>query len=151
MNRVRSEADRIIAGLMEIGELHDGERARALVIEDDPLDAEVMHRALFEVADVEITDTGEAALDLIQKQLPAYYHLMFIDLNLGKGISGLDVMRVVRKVTPKSGLILVTGAPPTFDQMSRALEGGIVTVVKKPLEKADARKIVQTYCPAPKS
>jgi DNA-binding NtrC family response regulator len=83
--------------------------ARALVVEDDPLMRSLARRILQpDLAAVFEADSGEAALKLIEQGDPPL-DLVLTDLLL-PGITGLDIVAVLRRYRPDLALLVMTGA-----------------------------------------
>jgi len=83
-------------------------RGVALVVEDDPQDALLLHlelrRAGFEC---EIAETAELARGFI---LHTFYPLVFVDLRL-PGMSGEAFLRLLQVESPESKAVIICGDP----------------------------------------
>lgn len=77
-----------------------------IVIEDDPVFARMLRHRLTMDPDfaVDICQTGEEAL----AQLNPKYHAITLDINL-PDISGLDLMRKIRKKLPETPILVISG------------------------------------------
>ena len=84
--------------------------------------------------------SGEAALDLIQ---PQRFDLALLDLNLGQGISGMDVLGRFRDQSPETSIILLTGNA-TLETAIEALRQGAHDYLLKPAPAEEIRKSVRT-------
>jgi len=62
------------------------------------------------------------------------FDLIFIDIILGSGKSGIDLLRHVKQVAPSSEVIIITGAP-TVDSASHALRLGALDYIVKPVRQ----------------
>jgi PAS domain S-box-containing protein len=71
----------------------DGERFRALVVEDNQLNVEVTKLYIEEYADVDFALTGEEAIEKAQAN---QYDVYLVDINLGSGIDGVETMTRIR-------------------------------------------------------
>lgn len=78
-------------------EMRETERGRILVVDDDATVAEILSRYLVrEGYEVDSVDKGELAIELTRSRRP---DLILLDLML-PDVSGLDVCRRIRKLTP---------------------------------------------------
>ncbi|MDG5813700.1 response regulator [Chitinispirillales bacterium ANBcel5] len=108
-----------------------------LVVEDNE-DMQLLYKRLFrkhQNITVETVDSGESALQLIQKITP---DLMIIDISL-PGISGLDLTRKVHQHNAAIKIIIVTGHELSrYEQ--KAKEVGADEVVSKDIGKEIVNK-----------
>jgi two-component system cell cycle response regulator CtrA len=104
---------------------------RVLLIEDDRSSARSVELMLTaEKFNVEITGDGEEGLDLAQ----AYdYDVILLDLNLGD-MSGLDVLRGLRRAGSKTPVVIISGSSDVAMKV-RAFSGGADDYVVKPFHK----------------
>ena len=79
----------------------------ALIVDDEEDICELLQEALekFEL-NVRYTLTGEEAVQRIRTQ---EFKLCIVDLRLSTGITGLDVIRVIREHSPKCIVVAMTG------------------------------------------
>ena len=79
----------------------------ALIVDDEEDICELLREALekFEL-NVRYTLTGEEAVQRIRSQ---EFKLCIVDLRLSTGITGLDVIRVIREHSPKCIVVAMTG------------------------------------------
>jgi CheY-like chemotaxis protein len=101
---------------------------RLLVIDDEPSVRDLLLRVLADAGhEVAAVETGEAALMKLAKQS---FDLLVVDKNL-PGMSGLDVLRLVRTHYPRLRAILITAFPnPAAETTAREL--GVHAYVTKP-------------------
>jgi len=76
-----------------------------------------------------LVDTGEAAVDALSR---ARFDLVITDKNL-PGISGLDVLREVKRRSPDTDVILMTGYA-SVDSAVGALNDGAAAYLQKPFD-----------------
>ena len=101
---------------------------RILVIEDEIGIANFLHDGLTEeYFAVDVANDGKKGLELA---LVNSYDLLLVDWML-PGISGIEVVRQVRKVNPKIPVIFLT-ARDTVDDTIFGLESGANDYIKKP-------------------
>lgn len=78
-------------------------------------------------------ESAEAALDLVRQR---HFALIFTDLNMPGGQSGLDLLRAVQGVDPKAFTILMTGYATT-EAAIQALKRGAYDFIQKPFKLAE--------------
>jgi CheY-like chemotaxis protein len=101
---------------------------RILVIDDEASVRDLLLRVLEDAGhEVVVVETGEAALMKIAKKP---FDLLVVDKNL-PGMSGLDVLRLVRTHYPRLRAIMITAFPhPAAEATAREL--GVHGYVTKP-------------------
>ena len=111
--------------------------AEILLIEDDPLDAELTLRALREAGfanKVEHVGDGEEALGMIfePKTTPALPKLVLLDLNLGK-MEGLHVLRRLKSDDRTKGIpVVVLSGSKLAIEVIESYRLGVNSYVMKP-------------------
>jgi len=119
-----------------------GPRLKILVVDDEPGIASAVAAALRKRGHlVTVAESGEQAL-----ALPPVDALV-CDLNLG-GMSGLDLLEVVRSRGSVCRTILMAGLP-TFEDCRRALRLGACELLPKPFRIAELVEAVEGGEPAP--
>ncbi len=84
-------------------------------------------------------ENGEAALDLARSK---HFSIIFTDLNMPGGLSGLDLLQKVREIDPKTFCILMTGYA-TLDSSIQALKNGAYDFIQKPFKLAELEASLQ--------
>ena len=109
-----------------------------LVIDDDLLVCNLIEDILVrENYSVTIANTGEEALDIIEKK---HFPLVFLDLIL-PGISGVDVLRAIKEKDTEAMVVIITGygdAPVALEALSLCP----IFLIRKPFEVADLRRVL---------
>lgn len=77
---------------------------RVLVVDDEPELAGVIREYLSEQYEVEVANSGPAAVAAFHKQRP---DVVFLDINM-PGPSGVDVLKTMRQVDASVPVIMVT-------------------------------------------
>jgi PAS domain S-box-containing protein len=112
--------------------------ARILLVEDEPDMARVIQSLLEEDGySVEVATDGAAATTAFSK---SPHDLVITDLAM-PGMSGIELARQVKAVSPETPVILLTGWQAVMepDEMS---EAGIARVLVKPVKKVDLHRNV---------
>jgi response regulator RpfG family c-di-GMP phosphodiesterase len=78
-------------------------------------------------------ETAEAALDMARQK---HYAIIFTDLNMPGGLSGLDLLQTIQEIDPKTFCILMTGYATT-DSAIQALKSGAYDFIQKPFKLAE--------------
>ena len=115
------------------------ERFRIAVIDDEPIVGREVKRGLSkEPYVVETFLDGESALQRLER---VSFDLVLCDLRLS-GVSGLDVLKAVRKRCPWTEVILIT-AYSSVDSAIEAIRAGAFHYVLKPIKMAELRLLVR--------
>jgi EAL domain-containing protein (putative c-di-GMP-specific phosphodiesterase class I) len=104
-----------------------GGRPRLLLVEDEDALRQALIRTLNEVFDVTAVADGAAAADLLVKET---YDGVLSDIGL-PGMSGVDLLRLVRTYDLDVPVVLMTGQP-SVETAVAALELGALTYIQKP-------------------
>lgn len=114
------------------------DRFRIAVIDDEPIVGREIKRGLAKYKyEVETFLDGESALQRVDE---AIFDLVLCDLCL-PGMSGLDVLKAIRKKCPQSEVILIT-AHGTVDSAIEAVRAGAFHYVTKPVKMSELRLLV---------
>lgn len=106
---------------------------RILVVDDEPYICEILSRVLgSEGYTCEVASNGEAALKLLENDT---FHLMISDIMM-PGLSGLDLLAIVRAVHPDVAVIMLTAVDDRKIAVE-ALEFGAYGYLIKPFDKND--------------
>ena len=113
----------------------DGEqgRARVLVVEDNADTRTLVHHLLRKNYDVALAANGEEALELAGETI---FDVLLVDINLGKGKSGEDVLREVKRLSgyESTPVVAVTAYAMPGDK-ERFFAEGFDDYVSKPFSK----------------
>ena len=120
--------------------LMQNQRPRLLVVDDDRAILTLIGTiALAEGFDVATTTNGEDALKQLRHR-PA--ELVLLDLRM-PGVTGLDVLRSIRDVSPKCKVVLMTGYA-TIDSAVEAVKLGALDYLTKPFDLQRLRQLLAT-------
>lgn len=86
-------------------------RATALIVEDDPMQREMLC-LLLEESDVDVIEceSGEAA-ELVLENAGDNVMLMLTDVQLAGNVNGIELAHFARKYNPDMGVIVTSGKP----------------------------------------
>jgi CheY-like chemotaxis protein len=91
-------------------------RATALIVEDDPMQRDMIC-LLLEESDVDVIECASAeAAALVLEQAGAEVALMMTDVNLAGHMDGVELAHIARKYNPEMGVI-VTSAMPLHQEL----------------------------------
>ena len=116
------------------------QRPRLLVVDDDRAILTLIGTiALAEGFDVATTVSGEDAMTQLRHR-PA--ELVLLDMRM-PGVTGLDVLRSIRDISPKCRVVLMTGFG-TIDGAVEAVKLGALDYVTKPFDLQRLRQLLAT-------
>jgi DNA-binding NtrC family response regulator len=87
---------------------------------------------------VEIAEDGDAAVEKLRDDV---FDLVITDLALGRGASGMDVLRAVKEERPETGVVMIT-AHGSEKIAVEAMKAGADDYVPKPFDNDELRVIV---------
>lgn len=109
----------------------DRQKARILLVDDEPYVSELLSRWLsLEGYSCDVASSAEAALELLHSQP---YHLLVSDIMM-PGMSGIDLLKIVRTSFPDLAVIMVTAVDDRKTAV-RMLELGAYGYVIKPFDR----------------
>src|SRR5882672_10443729 len=86
-------------------------RATALVVEDDPMQREMIC-LLLEESEMDVIECASAeAAELVLEQAGASIVMLMTDVNLAGNMNGVELAHVARKYNPDMDLIVTSGKP----------------------------------------
>jgi PAS domain S-box-containing protein len=128
---------------------YDENRSYILLVEDDLSNAGVVKYLLQGVCNLDIVTTGEEALEKVtQKQ----YSVILMDIDLGRGISGIETTKRIRKIVGYKDLpIVAVTALAMQGQKEMFLEEGCSHYVSKPYDAKTLLSLIKELLPNGKS
>jgi len=78
-------------------------------------------------------ETAEAAIEMAKV---THYAIIFTDLNMPGGLSGLDLLHAIQRIDPRTFCILMTGYATT-ESAIQALKNGAYDFIQKPFKLAE--------------
>lgn len=113
-------------------------KPRALIVEDDNLTRMFLKDCLEARGGYEVRDFPDAQ-KIISQAREFAPDVLIVDLNLGDGPTGLDVLRVVRRIRPGIACVVVTAysSPRILEPDLNALPAEIHYLIKKELRSPE--------------
>jgi len=108
-----------------------------LVVDDEAGPRESLRMILKPLYEVHTASSGQEALRLIQNE---DIDVVTLDLNM-PGLSGIEVLKVIRKLRPNTEVIVITGYG-TLNHAQEAVRFGAGDFISKPFNVADIISIV---------
>ncbi len=113
-----------------------------LLVENDKSSVDITRYFLKQVCIVDVAENGEAALALVQQK---FYPLILMDINLGDGVSGIEVSREIRKLNGyESTAIVALTAFAAPNDKNNFLAEGMTHYLAKPIDKASLVNLVKS-------
>ena len=113
---------------------------RILVVEDERAIQLALKGLLRrEGYEVEIAEEGESAIALLGHE---NFDLVLTDLSLGRGASGMDVLKAVKEARPETAVVMIT-AHGSEKIAVEAMKAGAEDYVPKPFDNDEIRVVVR--------
>ncbi len=108
-------------------------KEKVLFVDDDAASRSVLSLFLRKLCEIDVAENGEEAIKLLQKEC---YSLILLDISLGKGITGIDLLKIIRADdrTAKLPVIAITAHAMVGDR-ERFLNEGFNEYISKPFSK----------------
>jgi two-component system nitrogen regulation response regulator NtrX len=115
-------------------------KPRILVVEDEKA-IQLALRGLLtrEGYEVELADNGDVAIERLQQQL---FDLVLTDLALGRGASGMDVLKAAKELRSETAVVMIT-AHGNEKIAVEAMKAGAEDYVPKPFDNDEMRVVVR--------
>lgn len=110
-----------------------------LLIEDNQFNIEVVQKFLHKYATVDFARDGFTGIEMAKNN---FYDILLIDINLGKGIDGLQVLTDIKKLEKFSStpMVAITGYASNVNRRE-FLAQGFTHYLAKPFERRDLLKL----------
>lgn len=111
-----------------------------LFVEDNPSNQYVFKKFIEDIVNVDFASTGENALEFVKIKK---YDLIFMDINLGPGMDGIETQKRIRETEDTSGIPVaaLTGYAMEHDR-EHFLANGFDYFVVKPFGKNDLLNVI---------
>jgi PAS domain S-box-containing protein len=112
-----------------------------LLVEDNYINANVVARNLRDICTLDHAKNGLTAIEMAREKT---YDAILMDINLGTGINGVEVMTHLRKIPVYAGtpIAAVTGYT-TVGEKEKFFDQGFSHYLPKPFEKNDVVQLVE--------
>ncbi|MCW8822676.1 MAG: PAS domain S-box protein, partial [Ignavibacteriaceae bacterium] len=137
-----------IPKLIEVSSLSTDEKEltldfkpKVLIVENDNASIDIIRLFLKDLCVVEFVDSGEKAYKLINEN---DYDLILMDINLGKGMSGTETTKEIRKIEKYKNIpiVAITGFAMRGDR-EEFLKAGCTHYLSKPFSRAKIIKLIK--------
>ncbi len=113
----------------------------ALLIDDDPLVFRILKRYINEYVKLETTTNAEIAIKMLTKKK---YDMIFMDINLGKGLDGKEATKKIRKMKEYQDTpIIATTAYAMVNDKEEFLAAGCSHYLSKPFSKRELFELLE--------
>lgn len=117
-------------------------KPRLLLVDDQPVNIQLMHREFAGDYEMNMATTGEQALKICREQVP---DLILLDVEM-PGLNGFEVcQRLKADATTRDIPVIFVTAHNDVSQETRGLEAGAVDFIAKPINPKIVRARVKTH------
>ena len=122
------------------------DRAKILIVDDDPLNIRNAVRILKENYDVTYATSGEKALELLEKDIP---HLILLDLHMPgmDGIETLQQMKLLKESPNQNTPVIMLTANAIVGAKEEYMEAGFTDYLTKPVQETLLHEMIMKYLP----
>ena len=116
-------------------------KPKVLIVENDSASIDIIRLFLKDLCEVEFTDSGEKAFKLVNE---SDYDLVLMDINLGKGMSGTETTKEIRKIDRYKNIpiVAITGFAMRGDR-EEFLKAGCTHYLSKPFSRGKITRLIQ--------
>jgi len=133
----KSKPERKVGSEDKVNQVQDKE---ILYIEDDFLSQEVVKIFLKGIIKIDIASTAQIALQMLGNRI---YDLILLDINLGRDISGLDVLDKIKEMPEYENIpIIAITAYAMKGDKEELLSAGCTDYLAKPFERKNLVEII---------
>jgi PAS domain S-box-containing protein len=114
-----------------------------LLVEDNALNIEVVQRYLANSYKVSPANDGLTAIELARNN---YFDILLIDINLGQGIDGIEVLKEIKKLKRYENVPVIALTGYASDKNKRDfLAQGFTHYLAKPFEKSELLNLLKQF------
>jgi len=114
---------------------------KILIVEDDNITAKFIKKILSDCYKADVAKNAKSALELVQNNI---YAALLVDINLGGGMNGVELMQKVRKVANYESIpIIAVTAYASNNDRAEFLAKGFSHYISKPFAQNDLRDLLQ--------
>jgi PAS domain S-box-containing protein len=117
-----------------------GFKQNLLVVDNDDSSRDIIKLFLKDLCVMDFADSGEEAIQLVNKKS---FDIILMDINLGKGISGIDTTKAIRKIESyrKIPIVAITGFAMRGDR-EEFIQAGCTHYLSKPFTRTKLIKLI---------
>ncbi|NWG28187.1 MAG: PAS domain S-box protein [Ignavibacteriaceae bacterium] len=117
-----------------------GFKQNLLVVDNDDSSRDIIKLFLKDLCVMDFADSGEEAIQLVNKKS---FDIILMDINLGKGISGVDTTKAIRKIESyrKIPIVAITGFAMRGDR-EEFIQAGCTHYLSKPFTRTKLIKLI---------
>ena len=113
---------------------------KILIVEDNEVNSKIMEFQLSKYYLIDIAKNGDEAIELFSKN---DYNLILMDINLGAGLNGIEVMKIIRESDKgKNTPVIAITAYANFGNKESFLNAGFDNYILKPYHSDDLLRCV---------
>ncbi len=113
---------------------------KILIVEDNEVNSKIMEFQLGKYYLIDIAKNGEEAIELFSKN---NYNLILMDINLGAGLNGIEVIKIIRESDKgKNTPVIAITAYANFGNKESFLNAGFDNYILKPYHSDDLLRSV---------
>lgn len=113
---------------------------KILIVEDNEVNSKIMEFQLSKYYLIDIAKNGDEAIELFSKN---DYNLILMDINLGAGLNGIEVMKIIRESDKgKNTPVIAITAYSNFGNKESFLNAGFDNYILKPYHSDDLLRCV---------
>ena len=116
-------------------------KPKVLIVENDDASIDIIRLFLKDLCIVEFTDSGEKAFKLANEKK---YDMILMDINLGKGMSGTEATKEIRKIENYKDIpiVAITGFAMRGDK-EEFIKAGCTHYLSKPFSRGKIIKLIK--------
>lgn len=114
-----------------------------LIIEDDVINASVIKKFLQRDYEINVANNGDVGIEMASSK---DYSLFLLDINLGRGINGIEVLKIIREMPQYLAVPIIASTAYTMKgDKEKLLNAGFTDYISKPFSMDEIRKKVKEY------
>jgi DNA-binding NtrC family response regulator len=117
----------------------DTSKLKILILDDEPIVCKRLKPALEKLGYQ--VDTFTQSVDAMLQVQETVYDVVITDLKM-KGVDGMEFLQEVKKVSPKTEVIVITGFA-TMETAKESFQKGVFDFIAKPFKFSEIQKVVE--------
>lgn len=120
--------------------LTPGTKPSLLVVDNDESSRDIIKLFLKDICEMEFADSGEKAFRLVNDKK---FHIILMDINLGKGMSGVETTKEIKKIESYKNvpIVAITGFAMRGDK-EEFIQAGCTHYLSKPFSRSKLIKLL---------